>query len=582
MNLLNPRVLERLNTHRAFLGDLRQVLSASLAPEIELRDARAAATGLEQSFLLVVAGEFNSGKSSLLNALLGADALLEGVTPTTDKVQILVHGERDIITPYEPLQDAFVVRRELPYQFLEGVALVDTPGTNAVIRQHQIITEGFLPRADLLLFMTSADRPFSESERQFLTLAKAWSRKVVMVINKVDLLETETDRATVLEFVKSNALATLGETPPLFMVSARRYKREHADAGFSALEQHLRTVLSEQSRIRLKLLSPLGVSSQLLTRATNRVKASQELLIADSKLLSDIENEFEQHQTDLKTQLEAQLNTVYMVLDGVQKRGEIFIDDTLRVSKTLQLLNADKIRGRFEREVVADAPNQLERRVSDIIDRFLERNVKFWNDTVQLLSTRGQADETRAALVRGAQFDYDRQGLLERLGSAANTEIARFEGTEFARQLATDASSAVIRGSLTSVGGIGLGALVAGVFGTLLADFTGILLGIAVAGVGFLILPRKRAQAKTELETKIRETRERLSEVLLREHSVEGERAQGRLRDAIAPFTRFIRAETERYQQTQSTLEQLQHKAGVLKAEVEAFEINDPTHTLTS
>ncbi len=573
MNLLNPRVLERLNLHRVFLGDLREVLVASGAPENELRDARAAAGGLEQSFLLVVAGEFNSGKSSLLNALLGGDALLEGVTPTTDKVQILVHGERDIVTPYEPLQDAFVVRRELPFVFLEGVALVDTPGTNAVIRQHQIITEGFLPRADLLLFLTSADRPFSESERQFLTLAKAWSRKVVMVVNKVDLLESEADRATVQEFVKSNALATLGETPPFFMVSARRFKRDGTDEGFAALEAHLREVLGEQSRVRLKLLSPLGVAGELLQRAAARVGASQELLAADTRLLADIEREFELHQTDLKTQLEAQLSTVNSVLDGVQKRGEIFIDDTLRVSKTLQLLNSDKVRGRFEREVIADAAPQLERRVSDIIDRFLERNVRFWNDTVNLLSTRGQADESRANLIRGAQFDYDRQGLLERLGSAAQQEINRFEGGEFARQLATGASSAVVRGGLTSVGGLGLGALLAGIFGTLLADFTGILLGIAVAGVGFLILPRKRAQAKTELAERIRETRERLREVLLREHTLEGERAQERLRDAIAPFTRFIRAETERFNATQATLTQLITRANGLRAEVENFEV---------
>jgi small GTP-binding protein len=571
MNLLDPRVLERLTLHRAFLGDLREALTASLSPESELRDAKAAATGLEQSFLLVVAGEFNSGKSSLLNALLGADALLEGVTPTTDKVQILVYGQQDTITPYEPLQDTFVIRRELPYGFLEGVALVDTPGTNAVIRQHQIITEGFLPRADLLLFLTSADRPFSESERQFLSLAKTWSRKVVMVINKIDLLETEIDKTTVYEFVKTNSLATLGETPPIFMVSARQHKREQNDTGFIALEQHLRQVLGEQSRVRLKLLSPLGVAQELLTRALNRVKASQELLRADSTLLTDLEHDFSQHQNDLKTQLEAQLNNVYSVLDGVQKRGEIFIDDTLRVSKTLELLNADKIRGRFEHEVVYDAAAQLERRVSDIIDRFLERNVKFWNDTVQLLGTRGQADETRAALVRGAQFDHDRQGLLERLGQAANAEIARFEATEFARQLATDASSAVVQGGLTSVGGLGLGALLVGIFGTLLADFTGILLGVAVAGLGFLILPRKRAQAKAQLETRIRQTRERLSEVLLREHNLEAERAQGRLRDAIAPFTRFIRSETERYAQTQTNLEQLKTQAAQLRNESENF-----------
>jgi small GTP-binding protein len=571
MNLLDPGIVERLNQHRTFLGDLREVLGASAAPENELRDARMAAVSLEQSFLLVVVGEFNSGKSSLLNALLGGDALQTGVTPTTDKVQILVHGAQDMLTPYEPLGDNFVVRRELPLSFLEGVALVDTPGTNAVIRQHQVITEGFLPRADLLLFLTSSDRPFAESERQFLSLAKAWSRKVVVVINKMDLLENESDRQTVLEFVRQNALATLGETPPIFAVSARRQQRTGDDAGFAQLEAHLREVLGEQNRVRLKLLSPLGVAGQLLHRAKQRVQASQDLIAADSKLLLDLESDATKHQDDLKNQLEAQLLPLYAVLDGVQKRGEIFIDDTLRVSKTIELLNADKVRGRFEREVISDAPQQLERRVSDIIDRFLERNVKFWNDTVQLLSARGKADETRAALVRGAQFDYDRQGLLERLGSAARTEIERFEGGEFARQLATDASSAVVRGSLTSVGGLGLGALVAGIFGTLLADFTGILLGAAVATVGFFILPRCREKAKQELSSRILETRERLREVLLREHGLEGERALLRLQDAIAPFTRFIRTETERFTNTQSRLSELEQQVATMRSETEGF-----------
>jgi small GTP-binding protein len=572
MNLLEPRVLERLSVHRAFLGDVREMLTASGAPEVELRDARAASAGLEESFLLVVAGEFNSGKSSLLNALLGGEALAEGVTPTTDKVNILVHGERDITTPYTMLESNFVVRRELPFSFLEGVALVDTPGTNAVIRQHQVITEGFLPRADLLLFMTSADRAFTESERLFLTLARQWSRKVVFVINKVDLLETEADRTAVLEFVQRNAKETLGENAPMFMVSARRQKRDGFDQGFKDLETFLRETLGQENRVRLKLLSPLGVAAQLLERSGQRLKASFELLEDDQKLLQDLEREFEVHQSDLKTQLEAQLGHLDAVLDGVEKRGELFIDDTLRVRRTLELLNADKIRGRFEREVIADAPQQLERRVSDVIDRFLERNVRFWNDTQQLLTARASGNgDARENLVRGAQFDYDRKGLLERLGSAAQAEINRFQGQEFARQLASDASSAVVRGGLTSVGGIGLGALLAGVFGTLLADFTGILLGLTVAGVGFVILPRKRAQAKTDLRTKVRDTRDRLREVLLREHTLEGERAQGRLRDAIAPYTRFIRGENERLGESQAKLEGLKARASSLRHEVETM-----------
>ena len=199
MNFVAPEVRLLLGTERELLLDLSEHLLRGGAPEAEVREVRIATRGLEETFLLVVVGEFNAGKSSILNALLGAPdgqkVLEEGVTPTTDRVSILVHGPVDRSAPYNPNfesadgVDGFVMRRELPFSFLEGVALVDTPGTNAVIRRHQVITEGFLPRADLLLFLTSADRPFTESEKQFLTLAKSWGRKVLLVVNKIDLLE---------------------------------------------------------------------------------------------------------------------------------------------------------------------------------------------------------------------------------------------------------------------------------------------------------------------------------------------------------------------------------------------------------
>jgi small GTP-binding protein len=314
VNLVSPSTLEILSLERSLLSDAREALARSGAPQPELNDAKNALRGLEESFLLVVVGEFNSGKSSLLNALLGQHVLLEGVTPTTDKVSILVHGETDRSAPYDG--DDFVQRRELPLQFLEGVALVDTPGTNAVIRRHQVITEGFLPRADLLLFMTSADRAFTESERQFLTLARAWSRKVVMVVNKVDLLENEAQRLEVREFVDRNTREALGQAAPVFMVSVRRLEREGADEGFSKLEGYLREILSERDRTRLKLFSPLGVATQLLERAGKRLQASQDLLSDDTKTLADLERQLEVHGRDLQLELDAQMQPLEAVLDS--------------------------------------------------------------------------------------------------------------------------------------------------------------------------------------------------------------------------------------------------------------------------
>lgn len=588
MNLVAPEVRALIAQERDALGDLADHLARAGAPEAELREARVAARNLEETFLLVVVGEFNSGKSSILNALLGQDVLEEGVTPTTDRISILVHGPEDRSTPYQTgleaglTVDEYVVRRELPFQFLEGVALVDTPGTNAVIRRHQALTEGFLPRADLVLFMTSADRPFTESERQFMALAKAWGRKVIVVVNKVDLLETPAQLEEVESFVSRNAREVLGSAPRVFMVSVRRHERAletGGDSGFDALQGFLRETLQERDRARLKLLSPIGVALRLAERSRDRAHAGLEVLKADTGTLNDLERQLELHARDLGRDLDAHFKGIDTVLDGLQKRGEVYLDETLRLSRTLDLLNSDKIRAEFERTVIADTPALLERRVNEVIDRFIERNIHFWDDTLAFISDRSKAAtsaqvpgaQTRESLIQGARFQYDRQGLLETIGERARHEIEGFDREAFARRLAQDAQSAVIQSGVAGVGGIGLGGVLIAVLGGLAADFTGILIGAAAVGLGAFILPRKRAQAKDELKKRILETRSRLHEVLRREYTLETERASSRLRDATAPYTRFIRAETERLENAEAEAGALQSRTLELRSRVETI-----------
>ena len=173
---------------------------------------------LDEIFLLVVVGEFNAGKTAFLNALLGERLLAEGVLPTTSQIQILRHGVHfrteasgeDLLTVY------------VPVDWLEDISLVDTPGTNAVIQRHQEITEHFVPRSDLVLFVTSADRPFSESERAFLERIRQWGKKIVVVINKIDLAASAAERTQIVDFVRDNARQLLGLEPQVFAVSARQ------------------------------------------------------------------------------------------------------------------------------------------------------------------------------------------------------------------------------------------------------------------------------------------------------------------------------------------------------------------------
>ena len=228
--ILNQTQDELLAENRRLLGDLRQALVRFDASAEDQATLERSAVQLDELFLLVVVGEFNAGKSAFINALLGSKILEEGVTPTTTHVHVLKHGGAVARTPVESALDVITA----PVELLHDINIVDTPGTNAIHREHEAITREFVPRSDLVLFVTSADRPFTESERGFLERIRDWGKKIVIVVNKIDILETPEDVDRVLAFVAENARTLLGFAPEIFPVAARLALRAKT-AGDAAL-----------------------------------------------------------------------------------------------------------------------------------------------------------------------------------------------------------------------------------------------------------------------------------------------------------------------------------------------------------
>jgi len=561
-----------VSREREAIADLRALFGRLDAEGEDLEALKNAQLDLEGIFMLVVSGEYNSGKSSLLNALLGETVLPEGVTPTTDRITIVTYGDE----PSEVEESGWIVRRTFPSDLLRDLALVDTPGTNAIVARHQELTERFVPRADMVLFVTSADRPFTESERRFLELISGWGKKITIIVNKIDILETSEERQKVLDFVREHARETLQVTPQVFGLSARkaaRARREQNDAGLAGtglpeLEAYIESTLYGGERLRTKLASPLGVAEHLARKYAGLLEAQAGLLSEDRRTLEEIERQRSQYEKDMKREYAGYLSRIKTVLVEVERRGDVFFDETIRFGNVLTLMNSEKVKRQFEERVIRGADAEIDKAVGETVDWFLQRNLQLWEDIMDFVNERRKAGEDRVIGEVGGRFQYDRESLLRSLRERAQSVLEGYDERLEAERLANNLQAAVVQSGLLQVGGLGLGAAVVAFLSGAALDITGIALGITIAGLGVLVLPRRRARAKKDLHEKMQELRDGLEESLSNQLERELERADEKLATALQPYTRFVRSEIERMDELKSDLEALIERLERLRQEV--------------
>ena len=463
--------------------------------------------------------------------------------------------------------------------FLREIVLVDTPGTNAVLREHEALTRDFVPRADLVLFVTSADRPFTESERAFLEMVREWGKRIVIVLNKVDLLERADEVGEVTTFVRRQARALLGMEPEVFPLSARRACRAKAGgdeaalaaSGLPLLESYVLGRLDETERVRLKLLNPLGVGLRVLSLARARVEGRLALLEQDFAALDELESQLVLYREDLARDFRLRLTDVEALLLDFERRGHEFFEETLRLARVFDLFNRERLRDAFERQVVADLPRAVERRVEELVDWMVASELRLWQGVMERLQRRHAVHADRMLGRADAPFEYDREKVLEGVRRDAHRAIEGFDHQAEARRLAASVRETVAGGALLQVGAVGLGTAVAALASTTLADVTGILAAGTLSAIGLLLLPARRRKARNELRDTVAAMRERLLATLNQSFEAEGERAQGRLLEALGPYTRFVRGEGDRLRELRSASEELHHSLEALRVRAEAL-----------
>jgi small GTP-binding protein len=569
--ILSPAQDELLREERKILSRLKTALVRfDAAPEHQAALDKSIEQ-LDELFLLVIVGEFNAGKSAFINALIGTKVAPEGVTPTTAQINVLQYGE----TESRQVKDAALHVITAPAPILRDLHIVDTPGTNAIIREHERITADFVPRSDLVLFVTSADRPFTETERAFLEQVRGWGKKVVVVINKIDILEPG-EVEEIRTFVADNARALLGFSPEIFPVSSKLALKAKqgdpsawADSRFEALERYITTTLDAPGRIHLKLLNPLGVGSALTDRHTAIVRERTALLKEDFATLEEVEGQLQVYESDLARDFEYRMADIDKILLEMERRGQDYFDDTLRIGRMMDLLNRSRVQQEYERRVVADAPQQIERKVGELVDWLVAADLRQWQGVTRHLAERRRQYKDRIVGDDSGQFHYDRTRLIDVASREAQRVVDSYDQRREAQEIADNARNAVAATAAAGAGALGLGTIVTVAATTAAADITGIVLASVIAAIGFFILPAKRQKAKEEMRVKIADVRRRLSEALHTQFLEEIKRSGARIREGISPYSRFIRSEGDKLKIVDQELREISAAIASLRARIE-------------
>lgn len=570
--LLSPDQDELLKEERRILGRLRLSLSKFDAAPEHQSALEKSIEQLDELFLLVVVGEFNAGKSAFINALLGSRVVEEGVTPTTAQINVLQFGDATDRQVREPALHVIAA----PVPLLRDIHIVDTPGTNAIVREHERITAEFVPRSDLVLFVTSADRPFTETERVFLEQIRGWGKKVVAVINKIDILESDAQVEEVTRFVARSAQSLLGFDPDIFPVSAKLALRAKLGdpavwpaSRFEALERYVTATLDAPGRIQLKLLNPLGVAASLAEKHAAVVRERLALLQEDFATLEDVERQLAIYQKDLSRDLDLRMADIDRILLEMERRGHDYFDETMRIGRVVDLLNRSRVQQGFEQQVVADAPQKIEQKIGELVDWLVDMDLRQWQRVNEHLAERRRQHRSRIVGDDAGRFLYDRARLIDSVGGDAQRVVDSYDRRREAQALADGARNAVAAAAAISAGAVGFGALVVAIATTAAADATGLIMASLVGTLGFFIIPAKRRRAKEELRIKIGALRDKLSSSLREQFGMEILKSGNRIRESVAPYSRFVRAEGENLQAVQSELGEATAALAALRSRIE-------------
>jgi len=274
----------------------------------------------DRPFLLTVLGEFNAGKSTFINALLGEELLSVGDIPTTATISLLKYGDKktakiiwndetieeinlDLLKKYtvekkdnaenEILRKIKYVEISYPLDMLKNIWIVDTPGLNAIIPEHKEVTNEFIKKCDGVAWLFSAQQAGKQNELNALMNANDYSSKTIGIINQIDKIDPD-ERSELIEYISDKFSGLISTVIP---VSAKKALEAKLQGDINKLNASkldiVERILHEEISAKSVLLKEQSVQQKIKHYSDEGIKKFNEYSVLCETINANLSTELE-------------------------------------------------------------------------------------------------------------------------------------------------------------------------------------------------------------------------------------------------------------------------------------------------
>jgi small GTP-binding protein len=557
------------------LGSLVALAHQIGAPEDTLRNLQNLVTKLGEPFLFVVVGEVKAGKSSLLNALFGREFCKVDVLPTTDRIYEFKYGETDHDVQISDHLTALYRRID----FLKDFNIVDTPGTNTIVANHQEITENFVPMADLIVFVFAVTNPWAASAWDFLRLiGQEWKKNIVFVVQQADLREPH-EVEIVSRHLDQTVLQILGASCPIFAVSAKKAllaktssnvdrDKLWSESHLGALEDWITKTVSQSEERGGKLRSVTQTAQVVAGGLRARLQGSLDMLKSDQEKLASIRSTFDSRKAQSQRQIGGVIREIEQAYDACRERGEKELEERLTFFKTVKMVfSGSRWEKDFQDKVESEVKKEVQTKIEHALS-LLESDLRsMWQDLQDKVNVEFGSETKKQVRAVMPGFLTQRQEVLQKLQLTLLEQMSDAKIKEQLQSLFGETARWLrVPTSVAAAGGIAT--VIAALTHTALLDVTGTIAGVA-ALTGTLYAVWRRKKTLRQYRDQMTEKRRDLTRAVESQLSHAIEAFYQEVGMTFSPLENFCDSEFKRHAPLRERIESLDLAFGSIKSQLD-------------